>query len=408
MTGLFPPSLLTGNPMVLGDLSLTRNDVDFFSFEAGALTILHAETKAITGLPSPDTLIGLFDAGTAQLLASDDDGGEGQMSKLIVPLEKTGLYAVAVESAPDAALDFLGDDGTTTGHYSLSLELEFGSYLWNQFDLIMGVSPDGTWIEDFIGFKEIGGQDVLLAGVPADGWAVEFDVHQGPAGITHVYGGSGGQLADPGFTHPWTPLSFVLANYEDVAGSNRRGYAEASSIVNYTPATGAPRGVITTIEYKVPVGSNTVFGDIALEIPSPSRVSNLAWTRVTDIDLFGNGSDQFFWSFNPGGKLKAFAVDTNTHVGNVVVPAQSFGDDTGDLQAALVIEHGASAGAGGSDTTHYATAYTWVKGFATANAALNEAVRRLRLAGVETWVVAVDADPDSGLFAAFGTGLGNL
>ena len=406
LTGLYPPSLLSGNPLVLTGLTLTPNDVDFFSFDAPALTVLHAETQAVTGLPAPDTLIGLFDLPAGHLLASDDDGGEGKLSRLTVPIESTGKYAVGIESAPDPNLNFDGVEGTTTGTYDLSLELELGSYMWNQFDLILGVSPDGTLIEDFIGFKEIGGQDVLLVGVPADGWAVDFDVRNTPTGATHVFGGAGDQLTDPGFTNPLVPVSFQLDSFEDSAGFNRRGSAVAKSMVTYTPPGGSPRGLLAGFDYKMSVGAKTVIGDIELKAAlHAGQVSALKFARVTDVDLFGVGPDQFFWSFNPQSPLKAFAVDAATNDGNVTVPAVPFCNATGDLQTAVVIDGGTLQP---QQSAHYRTAFTYTKGFTTAVLALNDAVRRLRDAGVDTWVVAVDKDPTSGLFAAFGTGLGDL
>jgi hypothetical protein len=410
VTGLHAPTLLTGNPTILTGLTLTLNDVDFFSFEGDALSIVHAATLApATGLEVPDTFMGLFDASNGELLAFNDDGqGTGKLSQLKVPLEHTGPFAVAVESAPDTNLDFAGDEGVTTGSYELSLELELGSYLWNQLDLVMGVSPDGTFIEDEVGFKEIGGQDVLVAGVPADGWALDYDVRASPFGATHVYGGAGSQLTDPGFTNSLLPLSFELAPFQDSAGFNRRGFANASSLVAFDNSGQQVPGVIATIEYTVSVGARTVIGDIALQMANHAQITDLLFSRVLDVDLFGTGSDQFFWSFSPTGALQAFAVDAATHVGNVVPPAQPFSNATGDLQAAMLIKHGNSSGAGYADITHYRTAFTLVKGYATAQQALNNAVRNLRDAGVDTWVVAVDQDPATNLYAAFGTGLGDL
>ncbi len=405
LTGLYPPALLTGNPLLVTGLTIFPvDDVDFFSFYAGALTVLHAETQGVTGLPAPDTLMGMFDSPAGNLLAWDDDGGEGSLSKFSVPVEQNGTYAVAVESAPDSNLDFAGDEGITTGSYSLSLELELGSYLWNQLDLIMGVSPDGSFIEDFIGFKEIGGTDLLLVGVPADGWALQFDVTNAPLGVTHVYGGGGDQLSDPGFTHPLLPQFFELGSYEDVAGFNRRGFAEARSLVNQAPAGKNPRGLQATFRYTIPVGARTVLGDIELAEVAHGQVTDALFTRVMDMDLFGAGADQFFWSFSASSPLKAFAVDTATHVGNVVPPAVTFGNATGDMQAAVMVEAG-DFGVG--QTLLVRTAFTWTEGFASASLALNDAIRRLREAGVDTWVVAVDLDPATGLYAAFGTGLGD-
>jgi hypothetical protein len=404
LTGLHPPSLLTGNPLLVTGLTLVpSSDVDFFSFDSPPLTILHAETKAVTGLLAPDTLMGLFNTPAGDLLASDDDDGEGSMSRLDTPLEAGGTYAVAIESAPDSNLDFLGDDGTTTGFYDLALELELGSYLWNQLDLIFGVSPDGTFIEDFIGFKEIGGQDVFLVDVPADGWATDFDADFGPAGVTHVYGGGGDQLTDPAFVNPLLPIAFELGSYQDFAGFNRRGHAHAISLVNYNAAGEHQRGLVVDFDYHISVGDNTVVGQIDLYPLTNAQITNLFFARVSDVNLFGQGADQFFWSFNPQSPFKAFAVDGLTNVGNVVAPAQPFGNATGDLQTAVTIDAGSLQA---PQVFSARTGATYIKGSPTATAALNEAVRRLRLIGIDTWVVAVDADPATGLFSAFGTGLG--
>ncbi len=403
LTGLHPPSLLTGNPLLVTGLTLVpSSDVDFFSFDAPSLTILHAETKGVTGLLEPDTLMGLFNTPAGDLLAWDDDDGEGSFSKLTTPIETGGLYAVAIESAPDSNLDFVGDEGVTTGFYELALELELGSYLWNQLDLIFGMSPDGTFIEDFIGFKEIGGQDVFLVDVPADGWAVDLDVG-GPSGVTHVYGGGGDQLTDPAFANPLLPVAFQLGSYEDFAGFNRRGFAHAISMVTYTQPGEDPRGLLADYEYQVSVGDSTVVGRLVLKPVTHAPITNLSYARVSDVNLFGQGADQFFWSFNPQSPLQAFAVDGLTNVGNVVAPAMPFGNATGDLQTAVTIDAGSLQA---PQVYEVGTGFTYVKGFPTSVLALNEAVRRLRQVGIDTWVVAVDADPATGLFAAFGTGLG--
>jgi hypothetical protein len=56
---------------------------------------------------------------------------------------------------------------------------------------------------------------------------------------------------------------------------------------------------------------------------------------------------------------------------------------------------------------HYKLGFTHIEGFSTPALAVQEAVRRLRLeAGAQTWVVAVDQDPVSLTFAAFGAGIG--
>jgi hypothetical protein len=415
ISGLHPPTLVTGNPLLITDLSITPGDVDFFSFDASRLWVIYAATlPPVTGLPEPDTFMGLFGPPIppGDLVAFDDDGGEGKFSQITHSVETNGTYAVAVESAPDPTLSFDGTSGTTDGNYTLSLELKLGSYIWNQWDTMVGVSHDGSFIEDLVGYKLVGGLEVLaapVAGTEADGWALEYDVNLMPTGVTHVYGGAGDQLTDPMFLNSVEPLSFELGPLMDASGINRQGLAEASNMVTFS-APGAPlRGVVATHRYEMRVFSRTIQGDLALQMATDDQVTDLTYTRVFDADLYGPGSDDFFWGFNPADKLKAFAVDTNTNVGNVVVPAQPIGSASGDMQMVLMVEHGDSDGTGFADITHYKMGFTLVRGFATQADAANEAVRRLRLeTGATTWVVATDQDlvGGTGLWAAFGAGLG--
>ena len=145
-------------------------------------------------------------------------------------------------------------------------------------------------------------------------------------------------------------------------------------------------------------------GKIDLKSAWHGDIMHVLFTRVTDIDLFGVGQDQFFWSFNPTSAMQAFAVDAATNVGNVVAPAVPFGNATGDLQAAVMIKAGSITAAQPLQAT---TAFSFTKGHATSSLALNECVRLLREERIDTWVVAVDKDPITGLYAAFGTGLGD-
>jgi hypothetical protein len=90
-------------------------DVDFFRVRAGAGTTLIAETRPGNPL---DTVLGLFDARDGTLLAVDDDGGRGSLSRLVHPVARDGLYAVAVSTFPD--LDLNGG-GASEGRYVLSV-----------------------------------------------------------------------------------------------------------------------------------------------------------------------------------------------------------------------------------------------------------------------------------------------
>jgi hypothetical protein len=404
VTGLHPPTLVTGNPLILSGLTLRPHDVDFFVFQVPAMSLLHAMTlSGLTFFPPPDTLIGLFNARTSQLLAWDDDSGPGKLSYIIAPIDHSGLYAIAVESAPDSNLDFTGDEGTSTGEYRLSLELQTAAFMSNLADRTAGISPDGTFIEDFIGLKVIDGADLLLTGVPADGWAVNYDVIGLPEGDRHVYGGAGEQLSPPEFTDELILLSFELGGYETAAGPNPRGHARASTLVSYTGADEDPRGVLATFDYKLGKGATTIVGDVMLQAGTNQPIQNLSFSRVMDIDLFGVGADQFFWSYKPTDRIQAFPVGLDDHVGNLQAPADVYGRTEADLQVALLIKHGDMYP---DEVTHYRTAFTMVKGLPSPSAAMQEAVARLRAVGLETWVVAVDKDPVTGRYAAFGTGLG--
>ncbi|HZL99167.1 MAG TPA: hypothetical protein VFD43_02850, partial [Planctomycetota bacterium] len=407
VTGFHPPLLVTGHPLILSGLSITLGDVDFFSMEAGAYTLLFASTlpPEATGLPVPDTYIGIFDASPpGELLAVDDDGGEGSFSQLTYLFEEGGPVAVAVESAPDAADLFDGSTGTTEGYYRLSLEFKLGSFMVNGLDTVIGVSPDGTFIQDMVGYKFIGGDDVLLTDiVPADGWALDFEARS-PSGVTQVYGGSGEQLTDPGFTSAVKPISFELGEFQSSAGINRRGFSEASAMV--LQATAPDRGVTVTHTYTLPLFDDLLTGELALQIATDDQVNNMLFTRVTHVDLFDDGTDTFSWSFDPLSNVKAFAVPVTQNVGNLVVPTQFAAAEADvDRQFALWIDKGDTPAGSFGASTEYLVAYTLVEGYPTEDHALQAAVRNLRFeAGAETWVVAVDLDPATLTFAAFGVG----
>lgn len=409
VSGLHLPTLLTGNPLILSGLTITLGDVDFFSLDAVANTLLYAETlpPQVTGLPVPDTYMGIFDATPpGELLAVDDDGGQGNLSRLTFLFEKDGPYAVAVESAPDAANLFDGSTGITEGFYQLSLEFKLGSFIGNAIDSMIGVSPDGTFIQDEVGYKFIGGDDVLLRRrPPADGWALDYDARP-PSGVTHVFGGSGDQLTDPGFLNAVAPLSFEIGPFQDSAGLNRRGFAEAAAMV--LQSTTPQRGVTVMHTYTMSLYSTTLKGELALQIGTDDAINDLVFSRVMDVDLFDDGTDTFNWAFDPNSPIKAFAVDTSQNVGDYVVPAQAVAREADvDRQFALVIDDGDTPASSFGETSRYKVGFTLIQGFSTQALAVQEAVRHLRIeAGAQTWVVAVDQDPVGLTYSAFGAGIG--
>jgi hypothetical protein len=413
---LDPPKLITGMPLCITGLTLTENDVDFWGFNGAGLSILHAETRLPEGITNVnvdlDTLVGLFDNGSGDLLAFDDDSGQGKLSRLIAPIPSDGFYSVAVESAPDTDLSFTGDEGLTTGPYELKLELERASFLTNFTELVVGVSPDGTFIEDFIGFREVGGPDVLLNGAATDGWGLTYQSLI-PGGLTEVNQGAGSHQGDPGFDEglPLIPGAFVLGPFVDGAGYNRAGFAKSSSLVPYQLMP--RRGVQVTTEYTLSLDARTLNGTIELKAATNARVLDLTFSRVMDVDLFGSSDpgstsdDHFFWSFDANGTVKAYAVDAGENVSTIVEPGATTSDATGDFQAALVIENGDVGGGGGfQETMTYGSAFTLVSGFLDEDSAKSEAEAQLTDAGMEAWVIAVDEDPaNPGLFTAFGAGL---
>jgi hypothetical protein len=95
------------------EIAPTGGDVDFYAFNASAGTTLLLEV--LTG--SLDTFIGLFDS-AGNLVAADDDGGAGLLSRIVYPVATGGRYYLAVSTFPDT--DFSGD-GASGGRYVLDL-----------------------------------------------------------------------------------------------------------------------------------------------------------------------------------------------------------------------------------------------------------------------------------------------
>jgi len=94
-------------------------DVDYFRFSAEAGTVLVAEI--VSG--QLDSLIGLFDS-AGNLIAVDDDGGAGVLSRIVFPISDSGDYALAVGVWPDFDFDGVGGSTDPTfgqGRYVLDL-----------------------------------------------------------------------------------------------------------------------------------------------------------------------------------------------------------------------------------------------------------------------------------------------
>jgi hypothetical protein len=98
------------------EISPSTGDVDYFEFEAKAGDVVSAEILA----SRLDTWIQLFQvvghgkSKTGILLAEDDDGGVGLLSKLVVTVPDDGRYALAVRRT-----SFFG--AAPQGRYVLSL-----------------------------------------------------------------------------------------------------------------------------------------------------------------------------------------------------------------------------------------------------------------------------------------------
>lgn len=137
------------------------NDVDFYRFNADAGTTLVAEVLAgqidstmalyrLTELPCERKRRGWWDWRNdcrwnpqfdAELIAIDDDGGAGVLSRIVFPIDEEGSYAIAVSTFPD--LEFTGG-GNSEGRFVLSLETIDG-FLLNlgdddSFELDLGFS----------------------------------------------------------------------------------------------------------------------------------------------------------------------------------------------------------------------------------------------------------------------------
>ena len=96
------------------EIEPTGGDVDFYRFSAQAGTTLVAEI--VSG--SLDSVIVVADA-TGLVLAADDDGGNGLLSRIVLPIPADGDYYLGVTTYPD--LDFTGA-GSSGGRYVMSVD----------------------------------------------------------------------------------------------------------------------------------------------------------------------------------------------------------------------------------------------------------------------------------------------
>ncbi|HTE50656.1 MAG TPA: hypothetical protein VK698_07295 [Kofleriaceae bacterium] len=118
-------------------------DVDFFSIRAKAGDFVAIEV--VRG--QLDSLLGVFDADTGELLAVDDDGGDGLLSRLILQVDETTRLAFAVTTFPD--FDFVGAGGTD-GRYTLFVNTYHGEPIALGDDDTLEV-PLGGFVFDFQG-----------------------------------------------------------------------------------------------------------------------------------------------------------------------------------------------------------------------------------------------------------------
>ncbi|MDX2436241.1 MAG: pre-peptidase C-terminal domain-containing protein [Acidobacteriota bacterium] len=110
------------------EIEPTGGDVDIFRFYAQGGTTLVADI--VSG--QLDTILGLADA-TGTLVAADDDGGAGLLSRIVYPIPASGYYYLAVSTFPDLSFTGAGESG---GRYVLDLSSIDGT--------LLNLSDDGS------------------------------------------------------------------------------------------------------------------------------------------------------------------------------------------------------------------------------------------------------------------------
>jgi hypothetical protein len=105
----------SSNPRQYTEIEPDGNDVDFFRFDGrpGDAFVAEITSSAL------DTVLVLMDA-NGNILAQDDDGGAGLLSRIATFLPAKGTYYLGVSTYPD--LDFSGD-GVGAGRYVLNAQV---------------------------------------------------------------------------------------------------------------------------------------------------------------------------------------------------------------------------------------------------------------------------------------------
>ncbi|MDJ0835279.1 MAG: hypothetical protein QNK37_02120 [Acidobacteriota bacterium] len=130
------------------------DDVDFFEFDLKANQFIAIEVVG----GNLDSFIGLFDRNTGDLLITDDDGGGGLKSRLLLQANEDLELALAVTTFPD--FDFTGDGGSS-GRYLLTV---------NKYDGEVLPQGDDTTFELPLGFDfHFNGQDYSSVFVNSNG-----------------------------------------------------------------------------------------------------------------------------------------------------------------------------------------------------------------------------------------------
>ncbi len=84
----------------------SEGDVDFYKFDAKAGDVLVAEILS----RQLDTVIGLFNRATGELIEVDDDDGPGLLVALQFTIPADGEYALAVSTFPDLLFEGIGTE----------------------------------------------------------------------------------------------------------------------------------------------------------------------------------------------------------------------------------------------------------------------------------------------------------